>query len=174
MSDITLTNLLVTIGVLKMISMAYFSISFIRHHFFTKGYDILQRYGEGSWAVVTGSSDGIGAEYAKLLAKKGLNICLVSRTATKLEKVEALIKKESPNIKTKIVVADFSGDASLTFYRNLLNVVKDIDISIIIANAGLLNVGDFESSKSSIFTNMIDVNLYHYIMMHKVFLPKLL
>ena len=43
-----------------------------------------QRYGENSWAVVTGSTDGIGKEIAKHLAKLGFNIVLVSRNIEKL------------------------------------------------------------------------------------------
>lgn len=43
--------------------------------------------------VVTGATDGIGKSYAKLLAKEGLNIILISRTKTKLERVAAEIGK---------------------------------------------------------------------------------
>lgn len=41
--------------------------------------------------MVTGATDGIGKSYAKLLAKQGLNIILVSRTQAKLEMVAAEI-----------------------------------------------------------------------------------
>lgn len=37
--------------------------------------------------MVTGSTDGIGKEYAKELAKQGLNIVLISRTESKLATV---------------------------------------------------------------------------------------
>ncbi|XP_023224062.1 putative steroid dehydrogenase 2 [Centruroides sculpturatus] len=40
----------------------------------------------GNWAVVIGSTDGIGKFYAKELARRGLNIILVSRNAEKLQK----------------------------------------------------------------------------------------
>ena len=39
----------------------------------------------GSWAVVTGCTDGIGKAYTEALAKRGLNIVLISRTLSKLE-----------------------------------------------------------------------------------------
>lgn len=37
--------------------------------------------------VITGSTDGIGKQYAMELAGKGMNICLISRTKQKLEAV---------------------------------------------------------------------------------------
>ena len=123
MLDIPFSNLLLTIGILKSVSIAYEILAFLNHFLLTKSYDLLDRYGEGSWALVTGSSDGIGAAYAKLLARKGFNVCLVSRTKSKLEKVESDINEQSPNVKTRIVVADFSGDASVSFYRNILDQV---------------------------------------------------
>ena len=33
----------------------------------------------GQWALVTGATDGIGKAYAMAMAKKGLNVILVSR-----------------------------------------------------------------------------------------------
>ena len=45
------------------------------------------------FVVVTGATDGIGKSYAKLLAKEGLNIILVSRSQAKLETVAAEIGK---------------------------------------------------------------------------------
>jgi len=34
--------------------------------------------------VVTGATDGIGKQYAIELAKRGMNICLIARSETKL------------------------------------------------------------------------------------------
>ena len=81
----------------------------------------MARYGrKGTWALVTGGSDGIGAEFCKQLAKKGFNICIVSRTQAKMEKVENDIKRLSNSgIKTRIVQADFSGNSNTDFYRDI-------------------------------------------------------
>ena len=104
----------------------------------------MKRYdGKDTWAVVTGSSDGIGAEFARQLASKGFNIVLISRTKTKLEKVQELINKESPLVKTKIVVADFTGKNNLDFYRDIEQQCSQLDVSVVVANAGLMTVGDF-------------------------------
>ena len=47
-------------------------------------YCTTERYGEQSWAVVTGCTDGIGKEVAKYLANHGFNVVLVSRDLEKL------------------------------------------------------------------------------------------
>jgi len=47
----------------------------------------------GSWAAVTGSSDGIGKEYAKELARQGINVVLIARNKEKLEAVAKEIGK---------------------------------------------------------------------------------
>uniref|UniRef100_A0A5F9D885 Very-long-chain 3-oxoacyl-CoA reductase n=1 Tax=Oryctolagus cuniculus TaxID=9986 RepID=A0A5F9D885_RABIT len=43
--------------------------------------------GLGEWAVVTGSTDGIGKSYAEQLAKRGMNVVLISRSQDKLNQV---------------------------------------------------------------------------------------
>lgn len=50
-----------------------------------------ERY--GSWAAVTGSSDGIGKEYAKELARQGINVVLIARNEAKLQAVADEIGK---------------------------------------------------------------------------------
>lgn len=47
--------------------------------------NLIKRYGAKSWALVTGSSEGIGKSIAIELAKKGFNIVLSARTQSKLE-----------------------------------------------------------------------------------------
>lgn len=66
--------------------------------------DILSRYGgKGTWALVTGASDGIGKEFSAQLASLGFNIVLVSRTRSKLEDAEKMCLKLNSEIKTRIV-----------------------------------------------------------------------
>ena len=51
----------------------------------TKPYDLLARYGAGTWVAITGGSDGIGFAFAKEFARRGFNIVLIARTQSKLE-----------------------------------------------------------------------------------------
>lgn len=77
----------IALGSLKLLFVLYSLQRFVRQHCLTREYDLYTRYG-GGWALVTGASDGIGAEYCKQLARRGFNIVLVSRTLKKLENVQ--------------------------------------------------------------------------------------
>ena len=56
------------------------------------------------FSVVTGSTDGIGKAYAKELAKRGVNIVLISRNEDKLAKVAAEIGKQNTNLHFYIAI----------------------------------------------------------------------
>ena len=49
-------------------------------------YDQIDFKSTGSWAVITGGSDGIGLAYATELAQRGLNLVLISNKSNDLEK----------------------------------------------------------------------------------------
>ena len=137
--------------------------------------NLLERYGgKGTWALVTGASDGFGAEYCRQLAKDGFNIVLVSRTMSKLQAVDQELKQINPSIQTRIVQADFSGNATVEFYKNIYEKVKDLDIGLLINNAGVMFNGRVDESKEKYLTDTIDVNVTHVAMMTSHFLPKLL
>jgi len=42
----------------------YKVVKSIYHLKFMKGHDLAERYGPGTWAVITGSTGGIGSEFA--------------------------------------------------------------------------------------------------------------
>lgn len=96
----------------------------------------LSKYGErGSWAVVTGASDGLGKEFAVQLASKGFNIVLVSRTQSKLDALaEELVNKFS-EVQTRTVAMDFSRDDDADYDR-LKQTVAGLDVAILINNVG--------------------------------------
>lgn len=118
------------------------------------------KYGarKGKWAVVTGASDGIGKEYAIQLAKKGLNVVLVSRTLSKLEalalEIEAVAKVE-----TKVVAFDASKDVDAN-YEALKDAIASLPVSVLINNVGQSHSipVPFLETETSELTDIITIN----------------
>ncbi len=67
----------------------------------------------GKTIVVTGSSAGLGAETARVLAKAGAEVVLVARNAEKNAKIAAGIRAETPNAKLSLVTMDLADLASV-------------------------------------------------------------
>ena len=131
--------------------------------------DHLERYGgKGTWALVTGASDGIGLEFCMQLARQGFNIVLVSRSQDKLESVIAGDLSQF-GVKTRIVVADFSQKTNMEFYNDILCKVSDLDIGLVVVNAGVMNHGGFEKIETEKLQQMLDVNVYQYAALAHMF-----
>ena len=48
-------------------------------------------------------------------------------------------------METRIITADFTGKNNREFYDDLSKKCADLDVSIVIANAGLMTTGDFDN-----------------------------
>lgn len=86
--------------------------------------------------VVTGATDGIGKEYARQLAERGLNIVLVSRSLSKLEDV-ALEIRQSFGVKTLVIDVDFTGGPEI--YDKIRSAIKGKEIGVLVNNIGIGN-----------------------------------
>ncbi|RFU26368.1 hypothetical protein B7463_g9962, partial [Scytalidium lignicola] len=98
----------------------------------------LRKYGKkGTWALVTGASDGIGKEFAIQLAKKGFNLVLVSRTESKLQTLKEEIEQKyaGTSIQIKILPMDFTANRDED-YAKLKALVDGLDVGILINNVG--------------------------------------
>ncbi|TDZ30923.1 Very-long-chain 3-oxoacyl-CoA reductase [Colletotrichum sidae] len=104
---------------------------------FVLGGTSLRKYGKpGTWAVVTGASDGLGKEYAYQLASKGFNLVLVSRTQSKLETLAHEIEaKFSGKTQVKILAMDFARDDNADYDR-LAQLISGLEVAILINNVG--------------------------------------
>lgn len=103
----------------------------------------------------------------------GFNIVLVSRTESKLLDVEKELKALNSSVQTKVLVKDFNNNANIEFYAKIHEECSGLDISLVIANAGIFLPGPFHLQSGSEIQSMMDVDMYHVAMISKVFLPQL-
>ncbi|MCP9259313.1 Estradiol 17-beta-dehydrogenase 12 [Dirofilaria immitis] len=86
----------------------------------------------GKWAVVTGSTDGIGKAYAFELARYGFSIILISRTQSKLNAVREELEK---NVRT--IAFDFTSGSVDEYEKTVLSLLRKLDIGILVNNVGV-------------------------------------
>lgn len=114
----------------------------------------------GSWAMVTGSTNGIGKAFAHQLAKKGLNLILVSRDSKKLKSVSKEFQAEFPEAQIKTIVFDFSSNISEGM-KEIEERIKGLEIGILINNVGISypSAAYFHEVDEQIWMNIVRVNL---------------
>lgn len=168
----------IALGVYALLPKLYGVYLCLYKSFFMKEHDLLARYGDGnkSWVVVTGCTSGIGEELAKRFAQKGFNVVLISRSLERLQRVAKEIAfMTNGGVQTKIVVADFAkGGEQLHMYEGIYEQVKDLDIAILVNNAGVLFNGYYRDVPMSQIMEQSIVNTYPYVLLTKVLLQKLL
>jgi len=134
--------------------------------------DLVARYGKNTWALITGSSDGIGKEFAFELAKRGFNIVLVGRNKEKLEIVEKALKSVHP-IETRVIVEDFTKAHEPEFAERIYDQVNDLDISILVNNAGVGITKRYEVIPIEKIREIVTVNCLSHALITRILLPKL-
>ena len=128
----------------------------------------LRRY--GPWAVVTGGSEGIGRGYALELARRGLNVVLLSRSREKLEVVAREIR-ETHARRALVVPVDFTQGHAV--YRRLQEELGQLEIGLLVNNVGVshtypqyfLEVGEQGAR------DMIELNCQAMVQMTHLLLP---
>ncbi|KAL3526129.1 hypothetical protein ACH5RR_014501 [Cinchona calisaya] len=125
--------LLITLGFLKLL-MSLCSILNWAYVNFLRPAKNLKKY--GSWALVTGPTDGIGKAFAFQLARKGLNLVLVGRNPDKLKDVSDSVKAKYGQTQIKTVVVDFSGDLDEGVGR-IKEAIEGLDVGVLVNNVGV-------------------------------------
>lgn len=93
----------------------------------------------GPWALVTGASSGIGREFARRIALSKINVVLVARRQALLEELGTELSRDF-GVKHRVVAADLSDER---FIEGVADATSDLDIGLVISNAGSANPGRF-------------------------------
>jgi short-subunit dehydrogenase len=119
-------------------------------------------------ALITGASNGIGLELAKIHASKGDNLVLVARNITKLNQIKTELESQY-KISVHIIGKDLSlPNAPQEVYDELKH--KNIVIDYLINNAGFGDYGFFYETKWEKELQMINLNITALTHFTKLFL----
>lgn len=108
----------------------------------------------GPWALVTGASSGIGREFARQLAANGLNLVLTARRQTVLDDVGRDLAARH-GIDYRCVPVDLS---TSDFLPVVVDATDDLDIGLVVSNAGDMVLGEFLASSHDSLLDEIRVN----------------
>jgi len=124
-----------------------------------------ERYGD--WALVTGASAGIGEALARAFAREGVNVALVARREDRLRSLAAELEK-SHGVATRSVVADLARPEAV---RTALDAVADLEIAILVNNAGFGLPGRFERQSAERLAEMVQLHCAAPVALTAALLP---
>ncbi len=128
---------------------------------------LAERY--GGWAVVTGASSGIGTEFARALARDGLSVVLTARRGDRLRSLADELQSTHA-VQTRIVEADLTVVADCA---RLADAVADLDVAVVVANAGSGVAGRFDASDPERLEAMVQLNCTAPVAVISRLLPRL-
>ncbi len=109
------------------------------------------------WALVTGASAGLGAEFARQLASRGMHLVLVARRGELMSELAQELHTKH-GTRCEIIVADLSDPAEP---KRILDEIaaKGISIELLVNNAGFGVVGEVENAKVDRLLQLIRLNI---------------
>jgi uncharacterized protein len=110
----------------------------------------------GSWGIVAGASQGLGAEYADQLAARGLNLILVARRLELLKPLAAQLTAKY-GIRTKCLDLDL---ADVNAAEQIVQATMDLDIGLLVYNAAYAAVGPFLDQSMAAHINELQTNIH--------------
>jgi len=123
----------------------------------------------GPWALVTGASSGIGAEFARQLAARGLSVILCARRKDRLDALGAEIASLH-GVSTLSLELDLSRP---DFLPDLLSATGDREIGLLVNNAGFGDKGSFMESDIELQLRMLHTNCRAPLLLSHAFAGKL-
>lgn len=133
--------------------------------------DLKKKY-NSEWALVTGANGGLGLKIATRLAEQGYNVIGTGRNIKALEDAKNQIETKCPNVKFVPLQADFSN------YESGVKIVSeklqsaDLDIKILIINAGYGIFGPVTKVENHKLYNFVNTMCTTYAQLAREFIIK--
>ena len=124
------------------------------------------------WALVTGASSGIGAEFARQLAARGMHLIIVARREDRLKELAEELDTRH-GTRCEVIVADLSVPEEAS---RLFEEVggRDVEVELLINNAGFGWVGAVDDTDPPRMMEMIRLNIAALTELTYLFLPAML
>jgi short-subunit dehydrogenase len=125
----------------------------------------------GTVAILTGASRGLGVPIAHALAGQGVQLALAARNAEQLEKVRGDVAAKG--VKVIAVPTDVCDDAQLdTLIARTTDELGPVDI--LVNNAGIESIRSFADYPEDVLRAIIETNLTAPLMLTRKVLPGML
>jgi short-subunit dehydrogenase len=109
----------------------------------------------GPWAVIAGGSEGVGAEFAKMLAEDGFDLVLIARKPGPLHETADVCRGLGATV-IPLALDLLTDDAS----ARIAEVTADLDVGLLIYNAGASTCNEpFLDADLTEFGKVIDLNM---------------
>ena len=121
-------------------------------------------------ALITGASEGIGCELAKLFARDKFNLVLVARNEMRLNRLAAEFRAKD-GIEVKVLAKDLS---AATAPPEIFDALRDTPVSILVNNAGFGWHGAFAATELQRSLDMMQVNMAALVQLTHLFVQPML
>jgi uncharacterized protein len=108
----------------------------------------------GPWALVTGASSGIGEEFARQLAARGLSLVLAARRKERLDALADTLTR-AHGVEVRVVAVDLG---RRDFLSTIDQAAQGVEVGLLVNNAGFGDKGRFLDSDIERQIEMLDVN----------------
>lgn len=120
--------------------------------------------------LITGGSSGIGFELAKLFARDGYQLILVSKPAEELENAKNYFRQHFQNVAVTTIQKDLTLPNAPTEVYEVVNTAG-FQLDVLVNNAGFGTFGYMTDTNMALENNMILLNCSAVYQLSKLFLP---
>ena len=121
------------------------------------------------WALVTGASSGIGRDMSRYLFSLGYNLVIIARNKNELEKLKKELIEKDKSKEILVIEKDLSKTENCIDIYNTTKQ-KNIDIDLLVNNAGFGVFGEFTKTDLNNEINLINTNITAVHILTKLYL----